>query len=162
MKKIVTIASSLALFAAASAQAAETGAGCGLGAEVMDGKSGRGANIAAALLNNLVIPNTFFMTTGDGLMGCDPTQTVKRDEAKKVFVASNLDQISSDAAKGAGEHLEALAYLMGIEESDKAAFARLTQSQFDSVFASSRPEQVLAALDQAMAKDVRLAKYSSR
>jgi len=162
MKTFVKVASSLALVATFSVHAAETGAGCGLGAEVLDGKNSRGANIAAAILNNLVIPNTFFMTTGDGLMGCDPTQTVKREEAKKIFVASNLDQISSDAARGAGDHLEALAYLMGIQESDKAAFVHLTQAEFDSVFASSRPEHVLAALDQAMARDASLSKYAAR
>ena len=159
MKKSLMIVASLALTTAFTVNAAETGGGCGLGAMVMDGKSGKGPQIAAAILNNLVIPNTFFMTTGGGLMGCDPTHTVQREEAKKIFVASNMDKLTIDAAKGQGDHLEALAYLIGVENQDLAAFQKLSQSRFDSVFDADQPEQILAALDQAMLSDSALAKY---
>ena len=159
MKKSLMMVASLALTSAFTVNAAETAAGCGLGAMVMDGKSGKGANIAAAILNNLVIPNTFFMTTGDGLMGCDPTRTVQREQAKKIFVATNMDKLTIDAAKGQGDHLDALAYLIGVEDQDLAAFQKLSQSRFESVFEADQPEQILAALDQAMLSDSALSKY---
>jgi len=162
MKKSLTILASLALISASGVYAAETGAGCGLGAQVMDGKSGKGANIAAALLNNLVIPNTTFMTTGDGMMGCDPTQTVQRDEARKIFVASNMDKLTIDAAQGNGAHLDALAHLIGVEANDMEAFQHMAQSRFDNLFGSGQADQVLAAIDQAMSSDTVLAKYVSQ
>ncbi len=162
MKKSLTILASMALMTASGVHAAETGAGCGLGAQVMDGKSGKGANIAAALLNNLVVPNTIFMTTGDGMMGCDPTQTVEREQARKIFVASNMDKLTIDAAQGKGAHLDALAHLMGIEDNDMKAFQRMAQSRFDKLFGSGEADQVLAAIDQAMSDDAALAKYVSR
>ncbi len=163
MKKSIVLAMALALSSATSVQATETGPGCGIGAEIMKGKSGKGANIVAAILNNILIPNTFFMTTGDGLMGCDPTKTVEREQAKKIFVASNIDRISTDAAKGHGDHLTALAYLIGVEEHDMAAFERLTQSRYDELFASStNAGDVLASLDRALSSDATLARYASR
>ncbi len=163
MKKSIVLAVALAISATTSVQATETGPGCGIGAEIMKGKSGKGANIVAAILNNILIPNTFFMTTGDGLMGCDPTKTVEREQAKKIFVASNMDRISSDAAKGHGDHLTALAYLIGVEERDMPAFERLTQSRYDELFASNTDAgDVLASLDRALGSDATLARYASQ
>jgi len=164
VKKSIVLAASLAIFTATSSvQATETGPGCGIGAEIMKGKSGKGANIVAAILNNALIPNTFFMTTGDGLMGCDPTKTVEREQAKKIFVATNLDRLSSDAAKGHGDHLTALAYLVGIEEHDVPAFEALAQSRYDELFASDgSAEEVLASLDRALSHDSHLSRYASQ
>jgi hypothetical protein len=102
------------------------------------------------------------MTTGDGLMGCDPTKTVEREEAKRIFVASNMDRISSDAARGQGDHLTALAYLIGVEDSDLPAFGSLTQARYDDLFAAdATPDAMLASLDRALSADSRLARYVS-
>lgn len=150
----------LLLTAAPIAQAEEDGAGCGLGAVVMEGKDGRGANIAASVLNGL-IPNTFFMTTGDGLMGCDPTQTVQNDEATEIFVARNMDQLSSEAAQGGGDYLNVLADLMGIADEDREAFKKVTQENFDQLFLHSDDAQgVIQTIETAMLNDSSLAKYA--
>ncbi|MGF1644387.1 MAG: DUF3015 family protein [Thiotrichales bacterium] len=162
MKTPIAFIAITALLATTAAYATETGSGCGLGAQVMKGENSRGANIAAAILNNLVIPNTFFMTTGDGLMGCDPTKAVQREEAKQIFVASNIDKLSTDAAKGQGDHLIALGYLLGVDDRDMPSFQRLTQSHYDEVFGVSEPTDVLAALDKALEADASLAKYVTR
>ncbi len=163
MKKSIVLAASLAIFTATTGvQATETGPGCGVGAVVMKGKSGKNANVAAAILNTLV-PNTFFMTTGDGFMGCDPTKTVEREQAKKIFVATNLDRLSSDAAKGHGDHLTALAYLVGIEEHDVPAFEALAQSRYNELFAADgSAEEVLASLDRVLSHDSHLSRYASQ
>ena len=164
MKKSIVLAVSLAMLATiGGAQATETGPGCGIGSEIMKGKSGKGANVVAAILNNILVPNTFFMTTGDGMLGCDPTKTVEREQAKKVFVATNLDRLSSDAAKGHGDHLTALAYLIGVEEHDVPAFEALTQSRYNELFASNdSAEEVLASLDRALSHDNHLSRYASQ
>ena len=166
------LAAALAALAAMHAPAtlaADEAAGCGLGAEVLEGKSGKGSNIAASLLNNLVIPNTTFMTTGDGMMGCDPTQTVEAEQVRKTFVASNLDQISNEAARGEGIYLEALAALMGVPGADADRFAQLAQREYDMLFGGREEavetpdaERLIDSLALAMADDAALAGYVAR
>ncbi|NND90580.1 MAG: DUF3015 family protein [Granulosicoccus sp.] len=155
------LSATLLILAAPVAHAEETGSGCGLGAEVLDGKSGKGSNIAAALLNNIIIPNTTFMTTGGGLMGCDPTQTVKNEEATEIFVASNMDQLSSEIAQGGGEYLDVLAELMGIADEDRAAFQQVAQQNYDSLFAGDGDAVgVIRSMETAMLSDSNLSKYA--
>jgi len=154
MKKLTLICSAALLAMGSFAHAAEDGAGCGLGAVVMEGKEGKGAHIAASLLNVLIIPNTFFMTTGGGIMGCDPTQTVQREEVTEIFVAQNMDQITTDTAKGSGDYLNVLATLLGVPESDLPRFTSLAQSQFDNVFIDGNDAAgVISSLQVAMAND---------
>ena len=152
----------LLISAAPSAHAQETGSGCGLGAEIMAGKTGKGAHIAAAILNGLVIPNTTFMTTGGGLMGCDPTQTVKNEEATEIFVASNMDQLSADVAQGGGEHLDVLADLMGIAAEDRATFQLVAQQNYDQLFATDGDARgIIQSMEVAMLSDSSLSKYAA-
>lgn len=161
MNKLTIMVAAVSLSLSMTAMAEETGAGCGLGAQVMKDQSGKGANIAAGILNNLVIPNTFFMTTGDGIMGCDPTQTVQGEQAQKTFVASNFDKITSDAAMGQGDHLVALGHLMGVSEGDMSAFSEMTQTRFDSLFTeTASADQLLTTLNSAMSQDATLSKYA--
>lgn len=163
MKKLLALSATVLIAATAApiAQAEETGGGCGLGAMVLEGKSGKGAHIAAAILNGLIIPNTTFMTTGGGIMGCDPTQTVSNDQATEVFVASNMDQISTEAAQGNGEYLEVLAELMGIADEDRSAFKLLAQQNYDELFTSENDAKlVIESMQTAMLTDSNLSKYA--
>ena len=161
MKKLLAISATLLIISAPFAQAENTGAGCGLGSEVLDGKSGKGSNVAAALLNNIVVPATTFMTTGGGMMGCDPTQTVKNEEATEIFVASNMDQLSSEVAKGGGEYLNVLAELMGIADEDRPAFQLVAQQNYDQLFAiNSDAKRVIKSMETAMLTDSNLSKYA--
>ncbi len=163
MKKLISTLAIASLAFTMSAQAAETAAGCGIGAEIMKGKSGRGAQIVASILNTVLVPNTFFMTTGGGLMGCDPTKAVEVDELKKTFVASNMDQLTTDAANGRGDHLTALGVLMGVEAQDLPAFEKLTQSKFELLFTQQADaQQVLSSLHLAMSESAELSQYLTR
>ena len=160
MKKLIACSALLFLSYAPASHAANEGAGCGLGAVVMEGKEGRGAQIAASILNGL-IPNTLFMTTGDGLMGCDPTQTVQKDQMTEIFVASNMDQLSSEAAQGGGDYLDVLADLMGIADEDRDAFRKVTQQNFDQLFLTDGDaKSVIKTIEVAMLGDSSLAKYA--
>lgn len=163
MKKLIASTALLVVTAlpVAQVQAQETGAGCGIGAAIMEGKSGKGAQIVAGILNNLILPATFFMTTGDGMMGCDPTQTVKRDEVTEIFVASNMDQLSTEVAQGGGDYLNVLAELMGIAEEDKAAFQQVAQQNYDQLFLTDgSAKSVIQSIETAMLAHDNLAKYS--
>lgn len=164
MKNLIavgTLSATLLISAMPVVHAEDTGSGCGLGATIMEGKTGKGAHIAAAILNGLVIPNTTFMTTGGGLMGCDPTQTVKNEEATEIFVASNLDQLSTEAAQGGGEYMNVLADLMGIADEDRVAFQRVAQQHYDQLFLSNGDaKRVIQTMETAMLNDTDLAKYA--
>jgi len=167
MKKttsVVLLTAALGL-SAPMAFAAEEGAGCGIGKVILEGKSGKGANIVAAILNDVILPRTLFMSTaavmGEPLLGCDPTQTVMQDVEKSRFVASNMDNLSQEMAQGQGAHLEALATIMGIEAVDQPAFFSMTQQEYASLASSdTAADDVLASLNDAMLRHPQLAKYT--
>ena len=168
MKKKIGIAlTAMTLgFSSPAILADETGAGCGIGKVLLEGKSDVSSNIVAAIINDILIPRTFFMTTanfaGEAILGCDPTQTVMRDEEKAVFVASNKDLLSQDIAQGQGAHLEALAIVMGIDdEADRQAFFSMTQEEYATLFPETEQEasDILASLNDAMMQRPELAKY---
>ncbi|MDH5692336.1 MAG: DUF3015 domain-containing protein, partial [Gammaproteobacteria bacterium] len=92
MRKLATVVAIMSLAAPFAAAQADGSAGCGLGKLVLEGKSGTGMNIGAAILNNLIIPQTSAMTSGT--MGCDTSTQVRNDQEREVFVASNRDSLS--------------------------------------------------------------------
>ena len=161
MKKLTLIGGAALLAFGSFAHSADESAGCGIGAQIFEGRSGKGVNIAAAILNNILIPNTFFMTTGDGILGCDPTQTVERGELTEIFVAQNMDQLTTESAKGSGEYLNVLAALLGVPENEVARFTVLAQAEFDALFLEgNNAANVIAHLQVAMANDQRLAPFA--
>ena len=158
MKKLIVLSATLLITAMPVVQAQETGAGCGVGSTILDGKSGKGANIGAAVLNTLA-SNTSSMTSG--IFGCDTTQTVSNDQATEIFVASNMDQLSSEVAQGGGEFLTVLADLMGIADEDRVAFHRVAQENYDSLFLTEGDaKRVIESMEVAMLNDTSLSKYA--
>ena len=141
------------------AHAKNDGAGCGLGKLVLEGKSGVGVGIGASILNTIYGNQTLAMTSGTS--GCDTTSTVQNDQQEReIFVASNIDNLSVDAAQGQGDYLASLAHIMEIKEQDRASFYSLTQARYEDLFIKSDSSvEVLAALDLAMTQDNQLSKY---
>lgn len=159
MKKLALgIALSASVAAFSTAQAEETGAGCGVGKVIFEGQSGVGINIVAALVNDF-LSGSFSITSGT--MGCDSTQTVMNDQQKEIFVAMNMDNLTVDMAQGQGDYLNSLASMMGIEEQDKNSFYNLTQDNYEKIVGENQTQatQVLASLEQVMLEDEYLAKY---
>ena len=160
MKKLIASSVILLVSAMPLAHADNSGAGCGLGSVVLKDRDGKVAHIAASIINSIV-PNTLFMTTGNGMMGCDPTQTVKNEQATEIFVASNMDQLSTEAAQGGGDYLNVLANLMGIADEDRDAFRKVTQENFDQLFLNNGDAKgVIATIETAMLNNSDLAKYA--
>ncbi len=155
MKKIVI--AGLMVLAPMAAQASNS-AGCGAGSILFDGQSGLGPNILAATTNGLSGNNTFGMTSGT--LGCNQNDTVTA--AADIFLNANMERVARDMATGEGESLETLATLMGIDDADKSAFYRFSQSNFTAIYSSDEvsSSEVMASLKAVMLTDVTLAKYA--
>jgi len=161
MKEFIVSAALATFGLAGTVHAAGTsnGPGCGWGATVFKGQSGLFAHTAAATTNGTSWNQWFGLTSGTA--GCDPDTVVSNEYQRKLFVASNMDNLSQDMAQGRGDHLDALASLLYISEQDKAGFFSLTQAQLPILMdaANKGVPEMLSALDNAMLADPALAKY---
>jgi len=154
-KKLILAASLLALtLPAGYASAGETGAGCGVGKMVMEGKEGKDANITAALINWVVNFQAFGMTSGT--LGCDTTQQVNNEHARETFLASNSDSLSVEMAQGSGEHLTSLAAIMGIPSEEQQSFFDVLQANSESIISS---DDMMASIDSTLLVDEKLSRY---
>lgn len=145
MKKLLAVA---AIAAMPFSQAmADDNIGCGLGSMLWAGQSGLPAHILGATTNGTSGNQTFGITFGT--LGCDGNGEITSRAKLAKFTSGNLDQIMTDSARGAGESLEVLAELYGVETEQHAAFAGSLQENFASIFSSENvtAEQVLAAID---------------
>jgi len=72
---------------------------------------------------------------------------VTPDVTVNEFVSKRYVAIRNEAAKGAGENLEALAQLMG--EKDSRVFARNIKTNFDEIFTNtSSPDDIVAKIEK--------------
>lgn len=161
MKKTLVSIALLASVSASSAFAAQENTGCGLGTMLFDGKSGVGPQILAVTTNGTSGNQTFGISSGT--LGCTQDGVVTSSEKLSMFTSSNMDNLARDMSVGHGESLETMASLMGIEEEDKANFYTTAQQNFDQIFTSENvtAEEVLASLNEVMAKDENLARYAA-
>jgi len=161
MKRLLGLMVLVGLFAA-PAFAANDGAGCGLGSQLFKGQSGLVPNVLAATTNGTLGNNTFGMTSGTS--GCNKDSVVKKEHEQKLFVAANLDNLSQEMAQGQGEHVTALAGLMGCPSTVQGAFAKMSQEKYGQIFttADAQPLAVLAGLKQEMNREPALAASCSR
>lgn len=159
MKKVI-LASVFALSVVPMASQAETGAGCGLGAMLMEGQQGLAFNVMAATTNGTLGNQTFGMTSGT--LGCDGDRTVTFAAAGD-FLNQNMEQVARGMATGEGEAMHTLAYLMGVSNEDKATFIQVSKANFSAIFSKDNvsSSEVLSALTEVMSADKSLAKYAS-
>ena len=156
MKKIL----GCIVLAAASTSAFADAAGgnnCGWGQMLFEGQSGAVPHFAATTTNGTSGNATFGMTSGTN--GCSTAG--KLTYGGKSMIAAVMTEFSEDVAAGNGEAMNAVAVLMGIEQSDRQTFAEVAHSNFKVIFPSEKTtaEEALASLEQVMKADVRLAKY---
>jgi hypothetical protein len=162
MKKILAALPLAGLLAIPLTVSADSGAGCGLGQTLFAGKSGLAPHVLAATTNG-TSSNQLFGLSFDSL-GCNGESVITAEYQRNLYVAGNMDNLATDAAKGQGEHLQALAELLAIESQDQAAFYQLTQSRFDTLFnvTESNAPSFLARLDNVMQTEPALAQYSAQ
>lgn len=141
-----------------SAGAIADGPGCGLGQMLWKGQSGLLPHISAATTNGTSSNQWFGISFGT--LDCNPDASVSNDYQRAVFAAANYDNLAQEAAQGEGNHLSALAEIMGIETADRTSFFTMAQNNHQTLFsASNNPQQMLSALDTTMLADPVLARY---
>ncbi len=162
MKKIFSALPLAGLLAVPFAAMADHGAGCGLGQQIFAGQSGLGPHVLAATTNG-ISSNQLFGLSFDSL-GCNGESMITASYQQNIYVAGNMDNIARDAARGDGDHLQALADLLSIDNGDKAAFFALAQAHYDELFVdgSADAKEFMSRLGTAMATEPRLAKYTTR
>ena len=148
------------LMASSGVTMADNGPGCGLGQQVFAGQSGLAAHVLAATTNGSS-SNQLFGLSFDSL-GCNGETVVTAEFQRNVFVATNFDNIARDAAQGGGDHLQSLAEIMQIQESDTQRFYDLAQVNYDELFggATTDHQSWLETLDNTLSADPTLSKYS--
>jgi hypothetical protein len=131
----------------------DNGPGCGLGKLAWaDYKTPK--NIAPQVLmattNGTFGSQTFGISFGTS--GCTNDGKVMAANQTSLFVASTFETISEDMAKGGGEHLTALATLMGIPAQHHRAFFALAQQHYRELVETGELSSVavIKALQDAM------------
>ena len=156
---------SLALIGAlaGTAWADSQGAGCGPGAAALRGQKGTFSITVAMTTDALLFPTNVFAVTS-GTSGCKRDSVILREQEQEYFMAANLDALGIEMARGQGEHVQALAVLMGCPATVHGSFARLSQERFGDLFATTdlRARSVLANLKEQMGHDAVLAQTCMR
>jgi hypothetical protein len=116
----------------ASVLLANQNTGCGLGSLVIQNQDSVLMQVLATTTNGTSGNQTFGITSGT--LNCEKPASFVMNEKLLNFVASNIDSIAIDGAKGSGETLNTLATLMNVQ--DKAQFSKNIQAKFDTIFTS--------------------------
>ena len=158
MKKLITGAVLLGAASTASA-VAPGGPNCGWGNMLFAGQSGIVYHFLALTTNGTSGNATFGMTSGTN--GCSVNGTLTY--GGKAMVNAMLDEFSEDVAVGEGDALTAVAVAIGVEEQDRAAFAKLAHDNFDVLFPHENVtgDEVVAALEGLLQADPQLSRYVS-
>lgn len=160
MNKKIAFAALLTLAPVGMAMAQSNNVGCGLGSIIFEGQSGIAPQVLAATTNGTFGNQTFGISFAT--LGCAKDGVVTVPSPVAMFLDTNLDKLAYEMATGEGETLESLAALIGVEESDKAAFFEAARVHFAEIISSEQvsSEDVLAALDRVLAQDETLARYA--
>jgi hypothetical protein len=158
MKKIIA---GIAMLTASSAVFAVSPGGpdCGWGNMLMEGQSGLGPQVLASTTNGTSGNATFGMTSGTN--GCSANGTLTY--GGKSLIGSIMGEFSEDVARGDGDALNAVAVAYGIQQPDRATFAKVLHENFSKIFPNDKvtAEDVSASIDNLIKTDARLAKYAA-
>lgn len=157
MKKIAVYTFLFSLVSASAFAGGYKSAGCGLGSMIITDEGF--SQIFAATTNGTAGSQTFGISSGTS--NCAGSGGIaKNDVEQKVFVSSNFESLSQEAAQGSGEHLNALAGVLGCGASDVTHFSRMMKSNFKTLDRSS-PEKFLENVKSNVRHDSSLAKSCS-
>jgi hypothetical protein len=139
----------------------DTGPGCGLGKLAWsDFKRQKdiAPQVMMATTNGTFGSQTFGISTGTS--GCTNDGKVWAEQKSEFFVATTFENLAGDMARGRGEHLTALAILLGVPTDRQDIFFTLAQERYRDLIGSGEtsPSALIKALDEAMAGHPALAK----
>ncbi len=131
MKKfLITVFSAMFLLSGVCAFADNIGAG--LGRVALKGKKGLGFELLGTCLNACCYSQFFAITSGTS--GYQEGAKIGNCDDIHQFVASNMDGLAADIARGNGEYLDTLGTILKVE--DRAAFNAKMKSQFRNIYTS--------------------------
>ena len=136
-------------------------AACGVGNKLWEGNDSAAARVVAFTTNLF----TFYgISTTFEIAGCTAKDNIfKRASAEKVrhYASNNFDRLASDMARGHGEHLDAFASLLQLDEGDRAEFKAFSQENLEHLFPRDdvTVEEFLAELGHRMAESATLSRY---
>ena len=144
-----------------AANAADNIGSCGWGAKLMDGNKGIAPQVLAVTTNGTSGNQTFGISSGTS--GCTQDGVVHSSWKTAMFIDANKNKFASDASRGEGETLQALAALIGVDQADQGTFFSATKDNFASIFPRDNvsTEEVVSNLKAVLAANSSLAKYSS-
>ncbi len=89
---------------------------------------------------------TYHSAITSGTSGCDGFSY--NDELRVKYIAGSYENLKEEAAIGSGDHLNALALLMGCPNSQNLEFSRATRMNYPHLFGieDKSEEELLAAL----------------
>ena len=143
----------------------DTGPGCGLG-KLLWSDFKRQKDIAPQVLmattNGTFGSQTFGLSTGTS--GCTNDGKVWAAQKTEFFVAATFENLAVDMARGQGEHLTALATLLGVPTEQREMFSTLVQERYRELIGQGEtsPSALIKALDEAMAGYPVVAKVEAR
>lgn len=135
MKKIIVSIAAVVALSSTLVASPNSQTGCGLGSVLIKDNSSAIMLALQATTNATSGNQTFGITSGT--LGCKKTKLVMNERAEE-FVASNMDILAKEIARGHGESLDTLAELLLVK--DKAEFSLALQSNYNSIYTSSKVE----------------------
>lgn len=140
----------------------DTGPGCGLGKLAWSDYGGQkqiAPQVFMATTNGTFGSQTFGISSGTS--GCTNDGVIMKN--KHVNLASGaFDSLKQEMAQGGGEHLAALATLLGIPVEEQPTFFSLVQEKYASLVQSEEttPSTMVQAIQAAIAEHPILARVS--
>lgn len=125
-----------ALLSAASAFAADSSSGCGMGWEVAPKQSLVSSSTRS--LVNATFSSTIAMTLGTS--GCAKHSIVKNDAKGIHFAEANMNQLAIEMARGNGEFVAGFATVLGCQNT--RAFGSMVQAKYETILPSIKTSGV--------------------
>lgn len=152
MKKWIALSVAMSLFpVVAMAKGNHPMAGCGLAYVLFSNKdNSKPIQILAGTTNNLWGTQTFGITSGTS--GCTEDGAVKFVKEAELYAEINLKNLQQEMAAGEGEYLSSFSKLVGVSSTQQAAFNKLVQEKYSSIFpsASTSSTEMLNNLSQQL------------
>ena len=107
IKKVLVLSIAICFISCSIAFATtKSNCGCGVGTMIFEKNDGLVFQVLAATTNGCFGNQTFGITSGT--LECEKPATFAKRERLNKFVASNMDNLARDIAKGQGEFIEAV------------------------------------------------------
>ena len=140
---------------AADAPGSYKSAGCGLGSMII--KDEGFVQIFAATTNDVFGTQVFGISSGTS--NCAGAGGYASKTAQEhMYVESNRDVINQEMAQGSGEHLNALATMLGCEKASDASFATAMKKNYKVVVSKKDADQMLSSVKTVISSNPSLAK----